>query len=199
LHRIDDILQYWFGADLEDLTAVRQQMQLWFTANPDTDRDVREHFEADLKQASSGALAEWKHSARGRLALIVLLDQVPRNIYRGTPEAFAYDAHALRLCLDGQACGHDHQLRPIERLVFYLPMQHAEDRAIQERSVRCMEALVDAVPSGMKEMFVQCLDFAVRHRDIIVRFGRFPHRNVILGRVSKPEEIAFLAEPGSSF
>jgi uncharacterized protein (DUF924 family) len=152
-----------------------------------------------IKQASTGVWSAWEHAPRGRLALIVLLDQFPRNIYRGTPEAFAYDAHALRLCLDGQNWGHDRLLRPVERLVVYLPMQHAEDLTIQERSVRCMERLVDAVPSTTREMFVRCFGFAVRHRDIMARFGRFPHRNAILGRVSTPEEIAFLAEPGASF
>jgi hypothetical protein len=96
-----------------------------------------------IKQASTGVWSAWEHSPRGRLALIVLLDQFPRNIYRGTPEAFAHDAHALRLCLDGQNWGHDRLLRPVERLVVYLPMQHAEDLTIQERSVRCMERLVD--------------------------------------------------------
>src|SRR5437867_3090308 len=125
MQRVEAILQYWFGAQPDDPGAIRRQLQLWFTANPDTDRYIREHFEADLKQAIVGALAEWEHSARGRLALIVLLDQFPRNIYRGTPEAFVYDAQALRLCVDGQTCGHDRQLRPIERSVFYLPMEHA--------------------------------------------------------------------------
>jgi len=199
MQRIEDILQYWFGAQPDDPGTIRQQMQLWFSVNAATDRDVREHFERDLKQASIGALTEWEESPRGRLAVIVLLDQFPRNIYRGTPEAFAYDAQALRLCLDGQACGHDRQLRPVERSVFYLPMEHSEDLAIQERSVHYMEELVDAVPSTVRETFVDCLDFAVRHRDIIARFGRFPHRNEILGRVSTPEEIAFLVGPGSSF
>jgi len=199
MQRVEGILQYWFGVHLDDPGAIRQQMKLWFTADADTDRYIREHFAADLKQASVGALSDWEHSPRGRLALIVLLDQFPRNIYRGTPEAFVYDAQALRLCVDGQGCGHDRLLRPIERSVFYLPMQHAETLAVQERSVRCMAQLVDAVPSAVKAMFVQCFDFAVRHRDIIARFGRFPHRNEILGRVSSAEEIAFLAEPGSSF
>jgi uncharacterized protein (DUF924 family) len=199
MQRIEDILQYWFGAQPDDPDAISHQVQLWFTANADTDRYVREHFEADLKAARTGALAKWEHSPRGRLALIVLLDQFPRNIYRGTPEAFAFDTQALRWCVEGQVCGHDRQLRPIEQSVFYLPMQHAEDLAIQERSVRCMERLVHAVPTTMLELFDQFLDFAVRHRDIIARFGRFPHRNEILGRVSTPEEIAFLEQLGSSF
>jgi len=199
MQRIEDILQNWFGDQLDDLGSIRQQVRLWFTADAETDRYIREHFEADLKAASIGALAKWEYAPRGRLALIVLLDQFPRNIYRGTPEAFAYDTQALRLCVDGQVCGHDRQLRPIERSVFYLPMQHAEDLAIQERSVRCMKQLADVVPSTMREMFDQFLDFAVRHRDIIARFGRFPHRNEILGRVSTSDERAFLKQPGSSF
>ena len=197
--RIEPILHYWFGFQPDDPDVIRQQIQLWFTANPDTDRYVRDHFETDVGQAGVGALTEWQRTPRGRLALIVLLDQFPRNIYRGTPEAFAHDHHALRLCLDGVAYRHDQQLRSIERLVFYLPMQHAEDLAVQEQSVRCLEQLVTVVPSALTDAFAHCVDFATRHHDIIARFGRFPHRNMILGRVSTPEEIAFLKEPGSSF
>src|SRR5713101_6593520 len=102
--RIEDILGYWFGEQPDDFGMMPARVKVWFTASANTDRYIREHFEADLKRASSGALAEWEASARGRLALIVLLDQFPRNIYRGTAAAFAYDAQALRLCLDGQAC-----------------------------------------------------------------------------------------------
>jgi uncharacterized protein (DUF924 family) len=198
-HRCEGILRYWFGPQPDDPSAIRQQISLWFTATEDTDRYVRRHFEADLRRASVGALDDWEQSPRGRLALIVLLDQFPRNIYRGTPAAFAHDAHALRLCLDGLARGHDTELRPIERLGFYLPMQHAENLAIQEQSVRSLQQLVDVVPKALQDSLLHCLDFAVRHRNVIAHFGRFPHRNVILGRPSTPEEKAFLSAPGSSF
>lgn len=199
MERIEQILRYWFGDRPDDPDVVQRQVKLWFTANAETDHHVREHFEADLKEASAGALTDWEQTPRGRLALIVLFDQFARNIYRGTPHAFAHDSHARRLCLDGQACGHDKMLRAIERVVFYMPLQHAEDLAMQQQAVRCFKQLVEEVPTALKEIFVGCLDYAVAHRDIIARFGRFPHRNPILGRVSTREEIAFLQQPGSSF
>ena len=199
MQRIEQILRFWFGDRPDDGEAVRRHVKLWFTARAETDQYVREHFEADLKQASAGSLTEWEQTPRGRLALIVLSDQFPRNIYRGTARAFAYDSHAQRLCLDGQACGHDKMLRAIERSIFYMPLQHAEELALQEQAVGCFSELVEEAPSALKDVFVVFRDYAVAHRDIVARFGRFPHRNAILGRVSSPEEIAFLQQPGSSF
>jgi uncharacterized protein (DUF924 family) len=199
MHRVDEIVGYWFGDHPDDPDALRDRINVWFTVDPKTDQYIREHFEDAVQQGGIGALSAWETSSRGRLALIVLLDQFPRNIYRGTPKAFAYDHRALQFCLDGQVCGHDVQLRPVERLVFYLPMQHAEDLAIQDRSVNLMKQLVDTVPDPMRDLFLHCFEFAYRHREIIERFGRFPHRNEILGRVSTREEIVFLKQPGSSF
>ena len=133
------------------------------------------------------------------MALILLLDQMPRVIHRGTPGAFAQDDKARRFADKGLASGADRLLRPIERVFFYLPFEHSEDAADQERSVELFQELAAEVPEEWKKSFDFYLDFAVRHEAIIDRFGRFPHRNAILGRESTPEEIEFLKEPGSGF
>ena len=133
------------------------------------------------------------------MALILCCDQFPRNIFRGTPGAFAYDARALQLSLSGIERGWDRQLRCVERAFFYLPLEHSEDRGHQERSVELFGELLREAPEAQKSGFESFLDYARRHREIIAQFGRFPHRNRILGRVSTPEERAFLKQPGSSF
>jgi len=131
--------------------------------------------------------------------LILLTDQFPRNMYRDSPQAFAYDAKALAWCLEGLKQQFDRHLRPIERVFFYLPLEHAESLEHQERSVEKFRELLDEADERRKNVFAEYLDLAVRHRNIIARFGRFPHRNRILGRESTGEELAFLKEPGSSF
>jgi len=196
---IETVLEFWFGADADDAAVAKAQAKLWWSKNVDIDSEIRRRFEDGVRAAAEGRLDDWAAIPRGRLALIILTDQFPRNIYRDTPQAFAYDAKALGWCLDGLAQRSDLQLRPIERVFFYLPLEHSESLAHQERMVRCFEELFAAVALEQKQTFAEYLDFARRHRDIIGRFGRFPHRNKILGRESTPEEIAFLAEPGSSF
>ncbi|MCY1012744.1 DUF924 domain-containing protein [Nannocystis pusilla] len=124
------------------------------------------------------------------MALVILLDQFPRNMFRGTPEAFASDAKAREVANAALDAGHEHALTQEERLFLYLPLEHSEELADQERCVELMRAL-DETPMW--------LDYAVRHRDVIARFGRFPHRNAVLGRESTAEECEFLMQPGSSF
>ncbi len=136
---------------------------------------------------------------RGRLALILLLDQLPRAIYRGTPRAFEKDDKALGLAREGLQLKMDHHLRYIERLFFLLPLEHAEDLDAQQQSVRRFLELEAEVAPPLRPAFGGFVEYAVRHRDVIERFGRFPHRNEILGRESTAEEEAFLKEPGSSF
>ena len=196
---IETVLEFWFGADADDAAVAKTQAKLWWSKNVDIDSEIRRRFEDGVRAAAEGQLDDWAAIPRGALALIILTDQFPRNIYRDTPRAFAYDAKALGWCLDGLARRSDLQLRPIERVFFYLPLEHSESVAHQERSVRCFEELFAAVALEQKQGYAEYLDFARRHRDIIARFGCFPHRNKILGRESTPEEIAFLAEPGSSF
>jgi uncharacterized protein (DUF924 family) len=196
---IDTFLDVWFGTDPDDAVVAKAQASLWWAKNKLTDDEIRSRFEDRVRAAAQGELDPWAATARGRLALILLLDQLPRNIYRETAQAFRYDGKALALSLEGLDLGKDRQLRPIQRVFFYLPLEHSECLAHQERSVVCFSDLVATVPAEQKSIFEEYLNFAVRHREIIARFGRFPHRNKILGRASTTEESAFLAEPGSSF
>jgi uncharacterized protein (DUF924 family) len=196
---VADILSYWFGNEAGDAGTAKAQRKLWWAKDAAVDADIRTRFGDLVKAAAAGAHDDWMATPRGRLALILLFDQFPRNMYRDTPQAFAYDPLACRLALDGIAGGVERSLRPIERVFFYLPLEHAESLPLQERCVALFTALAAAAPDADKDMFSGYVDFAVRHRDIIRRFGRFPHRNRILDRTSTPEEIAFLQQPGSSF
>lgn len=193
------VLDYWFGDEPDDGRAASQQASLWWSKNADTDADIGARFERLALAAERGDLVEWTSSASGRLALIITLDQFPRNIYRDTPDAFRFDALARQHCLDGLATGQDRALRPIERVFWYMPLEHSEDLAHQERCVALFQELAAEVDVSVKPTFDYFLDFAVRHRDIIQKFGRFPHRNAILGRPSTSDELAFLEQPGSSF
>lgn len=200
MERAEEILQFWFGELDEggwDFDPARYD--LWFGKSPETDRVVTERFGEDARAAAEGRLDPWAETPRGRLALVLLLDQFPRHIHRGKPEAWAQDPKAQRIVLEGLARGHDQALRPIERSFFYLPFEHAEDAALQARSVALYRALAEAAPEAVRARYASFLDYAIRHQVIIDRFGRFPHRNAILGRQSTPEEEAFLLEPGSSF
>ena len=177
------VIDFWF----RELTP-----QQWFVAGgPALDERVRERFGALIEQARSGALAHWAGSPRGRLALILVLDQFPRHVFRGRPEAYASDTTAQALALDGIQAGMDEALALSERQFFYLPLMHAEDGAVQARSVERYTALRDAAQA--------ILDFALDHRDTVTRFGRFPHRNEVLGRTSTPEEQAFLESDENMF
>lgn len=196
---IDDILAFWFGSEAGNSATAEAQKKLWWAKDAVVDAEIRERYGALVAAAAGGAHREWAREARGRLALILLFDQLPRNIYRDTPQAFAHDGLALRLSLDGIAAGADRELRAIERVFFYLPMEHAESMDMQERSVALFTALAAGVPESDRGVFAGFLDYAVAHREIVRRFGRFPHRNRILGRESTAAEIAFLEQPGSSF
>lgn len=195
----DAVHAFWFGTIENDARTAEERAQLWWKKSEQTDRDIRERFESWVQAAGRGELDSWADGPAGRLALIVLLDQFPRNIYRGLPEAFGFDERALSLSLEGQRLGQDRALRPVERVFFYLPLEHAESRAMQARSVALFEALLAEVPEAQRGPFETFLDYAVRHRDVIERFGRFPHRNATLGRTSTAEERQFLEQPGSAF
>lgn len=195
----DSIRDFWFGAHPDDAVVAQQRSSLWWSKNPETDQSIRSRFESRVEAAGRQALDSWAETAGGLLALILLTDQFPRNIFRGTPQAFQFDPLALNWCLSGLEREMDRMLRPIERVFFYLPLEHSESREHQERSVQLFTRLFQEVPADHVDVFRGFLIFALRHRRVIDRFGRFPHRNTILDRVSTPEEIAFLQEPGSSF
>ena len=196
---VQAVLEFWFGSNPDDAAVAKEKSALWWSKNPQVDDEIRGRFEGLVAKAAAGELSDWEATPASRLALILLTDQFPRNIYRDSPRAFAYDAKALAWCVDGIEQHVDRKLRPIERVFFYLPLEHAESLEHQDKSAKHFGELVSIVDEPDKAVFKEYLDFAIRHRDIIARFGRFPHRNKILGRQSTAEEIAFLNEPGSSF
>ncbi len=181
------VLDFWFaGSDA--------QRDEWFRKDPAFDALIAERFGALVEDALAHRLDAWSDAAPSALARVLLLDQFPRNIFRDTARAFAGDALALAAAQAMVARGDDQALPPLHRLFVYLPFEHAEDRALQQQSLRLISALGQTHPAlaGFE-------DYARRHADIVERFGRFPHRNALLGRVSTPEELAFLQQPGSRF
>ena len=196
----DTIREYWFGTALDDAAVTaRDRAPLWWSKNPEVDNEIRRRFESWVIKAGSGELDNWASNPQDRLALILLTDQFPRSIYRDSANAFAFDTKALSLTREGLDGGFDASLRPLEKVFFYLPLEHSESLADQQRSVSQFQKLLDEAGPDQKPTFVEYLDFAVRHRDIISRFGRFPHRNKALERISTPEELSFLQQPGSGF
>lgn len=189
------LLDEWFGPARRDPSRATAHAGFWFSADSDRDEALRRRYGALAKQATSGGLLDWQDHPESRLALILLLDQLPRNLYRGTPRAFASDHRALALALAGTADGMAYELDPVEQAFFYMPLQHAEDRATQRLSVRQFRGLVERNPEHA-EVFQWFLNYAEEHRDIVERFGRFPHRNAILGRHTTPAERAFLEAGG---
>jgi uncharacterized protein (DUF924 family) len=193
------IRAFWFGTETDDLAVIKECSHRWWSKKDSVDREIKLRFEPAMRLAREQALSHWAGEAQGLLALILLTDQFPRNAYRDTPEAFSFDSLASGWCWAGLQSGAHLDLRPIERVFFYLPLEHSESLSDQEQSVALYEELIAAVGESMRSEFEGFLWFAKRHEEIIRRFGRFPHRNRILGRESTPEEIAFLQEKGSSF
>jgi uncharacterized protein (DUF924 family) len=191
---IEEVLTYWFGDLKSPDEYPQEQSRLWFSGGESVDQEIRKRFGFLVDQAMDHKLDDWKKTPRGRLALIILIDQFSRNIYRGTAKAFSGDLLALDLVFEGLAVKEDEKLFPIERVFFYLPLEHSEDVKIQELSVHLFHKLSLSSPA-----FTSFLDYALRHYEIIEKFGRFPHRNSLLGRESTLEEIEFLKSPHSSF
>lgn len=195
----ETVLQFWFGDDPETSVSNKAYSELWWSKRESTDRGIRERFESTVAGAVAGALREWERTAPGLLALILLTDQFPRNMYRETPKSFEFDHLALAWCLTGLEESKDQELLPVQRQFFYLPLEHSESIDHQDRCVRLLERLVAEVQAANQPAFRAFLSYAERHRAVIRKFGRFPHRNAILGRRSTQEEQAFLRTPGSSF
>jgi uncharacterized protein (DUF924 family) len=190
---ITEIHDFWFGELDENGLCAKERNALWFGASAETDTFCRARFAASLTLALRGELDHWAQTDRGLIALVVLLDQFSRNIHRGTPQAFASDPQALALAQDAIATGRHLRLPAIHRIFLYLPLQHCEIQAVQEQSVALNEDLARLI--GNPE-FANFARYAVAHRDIIAQFGRFPHRNAILGRASTKAELTYLAEHG---
>jgi uncharacterized protein (DUF924 family) len=195
----EDVLDFWFADAASGPQAVERRNRVWFAGGAHFDRECTERFAATLEAAAGGDLDHWKESPRGRLALIILLDQFSRNIYRGTAAAFQHDDRARAACREGIAVGHDEQLAPFERSFFYMPLEHAEDREVQALSVRLFETLANESPEEWRGRLKADAGHARRHRDIVEEFGRFPHRNAVLRRDSSPAEQAYLADDAPRF
>jgi uncharacterized protein (DUF924 family) len=198
------IRDFWFGKLPLAPEDLEKRMRLWFghEITPEQrqrwDDLIRTQFEPLVKRAIAGELAAWADGPRRRMSLILLLDQFPRNIYRGSARAFAGDAEALALALSGMNSGADAALDPVERMFFYMPLQHSETLDVQDESVAAYRRLHMEAPDALKETFASALEYAKRHRAVIAQFGRFPHRNRILGRASTPDEIAYLKTGGEN-
>ncbi len=203
IDRARELREFWFGR--LPLTAPRlaERMQFWFGVDePQSgeaersarDQQLRARFEPLVAEAAEGKLASWADSPRRRLSLILLLDQLPRNIYRDSPRAFATDERALQLALSGIQSGADAALDVVERIFFYIPLQHAESVEAQDESVAAYRRLLEETPEELRSVLADTLKHAEAHRDVIGRFGRFPHRNRILGRATTPEELQYLRD-----
>ena len=194
-----DVLSWWFGEGATAEAIAEEKSRLWFGYKPEQDAEARERFGEQTTHALAGGLVDWTESPEGWLALVLLLDQLPRMIHRGTPQAFAGDQRAQQLVRDGMAHGGDVLLAPIQRVFIYLVLEHTENLSVQDQAVAHFERLHAIVTPKEQPLFAGYLDFAERHRRVVARFGHFPHRNEILGRTSSEAELAFLAEPGSRF
>jgi len=199
--RINRILDFWFGDIGEGEVPNEERQKMWWAKNEYIDSLIKQQFEPELLKAASGGLNNWLNSSEGTLAVIILLDQFPRNIYRGSPEAFSFDSKTLSVSEKGIEKGYDKKLHPVKRIFFYIPFMHSEELGMQNRSVELFTSLEKEFESNeeIRAVVSNSKDFAIRHMEIIKRFGRFPHRNEILGRESTTKELEFLRQPGSSF
>jgi len=190
--RIDTVLGFWFKEQQLTAPQIDGRMDTWFGEDPLFDEEVANEFADEVNLASEGKLDHWAHKPMGRLALIILLDQFRRNIYRNKAEAFSHDKAALKLCVEGAIEKKDKGLTPIQRAFFYMPLQHAESNKVQEKSRDIYKKLASAVSNTYKETFETIAQFAELHADIVQQFGRFPHRNAVLGRENTAEEDEYL-------
>lgn len=195
----EEVLRFWFGELDEMGRADEAHATRWWKKDEAFDREIEERFGALHGAILRGEHEDWLATPRGRLAYVIVLDQFSRNMFRGSPRMFAADERALAVAEEGIARGDDRELAFAERQFLYMPLEHSEDLATQERCVELFRSWHDELPEELQKALAEALDYAVAHRDIIARFGRFPHRNAILGRESTPEEIEFLKQPGSSF
>jgi uncharacterized protein (DUF924 family) len=189
IETINTIVDYWFGELDEQGLSAPEQHALWFKSSLDTDRYCLRHFGDLVEQAIGGELDHWADSDRGLIALIVLLDQFPRNIFRGTARAFSGDSLALALALRTIKAGDHRALPAIHQVFLYLPLEHSENLEVQQQ---CLELFAVLKASSDHEKIAGFEQYALAHRDVIARFGRFPHRNTILGRPSTEAELTFM-------
>ena len=196
---IEQVIEFWFGTDINDPNLAKRQSPTWWQKNSQTDALIRQKFADGLQGLIEGDYDHWLDSPMGRLAAIIVADQFSRNMYRDTARAFAQDELALGWCLDGIGMHQDVKLPCICRVFFYMPLEHAESLAMQDLSVKKFSELAQLAGSRNDDTFLGFEDFAERHRAVIQQFGRYPHRNKILGRDSNAAEQIYLDQPGSGF
>ena len=194
----NDVLEYWFGSGPMTAARLAERNRFWFGGDgPEAaaarDAEIKLLLEPLLERAARGEFASWAGSPKRRLALILLFDQVPRNAYRGTAASFAFDREALALSVEGIQLAADAALEPWERLFFYLPLEHAESVEAQDAALASFTRLAAEAPEEYRGFCEALVPFAHKHRDLILKFGRFPHRNKVLGRPDTAEEAAWLA------
>jgi uncharacterized protein (DUF924 family) len=195
----DALLAFWFGPPADDAALFQRNMGRWFGGGPAFDEEIRAQFSELLEPGAVMAVAGWAKTPEGRLAAILAFDQFSRNMFRGTPRAFALDPWARGLAREAVERRVDTKLSHAQRMFVYLPFEHSEDPEDQALSVQLYTAMRDGAPKGLHSALDNLVNYAKRHAEIVERFGRFPHRNAILGRESTAEEVAFLQTPGSSF
>jgi uncharacterized protein (DUF924 family) len=193
MSRKDDILGFWFGAAATTADEMRAKMMRWYRGGETVDAAIRDQFAIDVEHALAGQLDTWAADPHGRVALVLLLDQFTRNLFRDTAKAFAGDPQARRLAIEAFDHGVDASLSLDERMFLVMPLIHAEDLALQERAIGLMDRVVADAPVDLRSTYAMGMESSRQHRDTIARFGRFPARNAALGRESTPDEIAFLA------
>jgi uncharacterized protein (DUF924 family) len=197
--KAEDILAFWFADALASPERAGERVQLWFRKNEAFDREISRRFGSAPELAAQGQLASWRGEPSSALALVLVLDQFPRNLYRGSARAFEFDRFALEVALAAIARQFDSALHPVQASFLYLPLEHAEDIGQQERAVQLFEPLTARTPVELRPLIENFASYARRHRDVIRRFGRFPHRNTTLGRKSTPAEVAYLESGGDRF
>ncbi len=195
----EDILTFWFADAVGDPAKAMQRRSFWFQANPAVDESIAKRFSTSVRCAARGEFTAWEQGPRSCLALVILLDQFPRNLYRGKAEAFEHDSRALDVASRGVAAGFLEQLSLVEQRFFVLPYEHSEDVSIQRAGIGLLKQIVDGADPEWKPSARVSLEFARRHLKIVERFGRFPHRNAVLGRSSTPAEQEYLEGGGESF
>jgi len=199
LPRADAVLQFWFGELDATGRADEAHSARWWSKDPAFDASIRERFAALHEALMRGECASWRDSARGRLAYLIVLDQFSRNLFRDTAAMYASDELALTAAMSGIDLDLDRQLRLDERAFFYMPLMHSEQLEAHDRCVNLYKGFAGELPEALRAGMQGRVQYAEQHREIVRRFGRFPHRNAILGRASTAEELEFLKQPGSSF
>jgi uncharacterized protein (DUF924 family) len=198
-HAVEDIIDYWLGSASHSTENIDAERERWYRGGDVVDDEIRSRFGAYLRRACDGVLLPWRHTSRGSLALVILLDQFTRNVFRGTVQAYAGDNMAWQVADAAVLSGFDAELPVYGRIFLYHPFHHSEEIDQQNRGVALVEGMVSTVDETWRPYVQRTVEGFGRHRDIVARFGRFPHRNAVLGRDSTPEEAEFLADDPNAY